>query len=312
MALSRRPTIKDVAKIAGVTYPTVSRVLSGKPYVALETKARVLNAITELGYRPSLAARSMVTQKTHIIAMLVPHLSDPNFGMFFSGAESKARAHGYSVLVADFGGATDLIGQHRVDGALILEPQYFLGHDLLSELPFVELGEIIVDNQMAGRAVGEYLLQLGHLHVVFVGAPKDSPPAMERFAGLREHFPDAVWYSSDWTAKGGAVLLESVLSANPTAIFAANDFVALGLLSGLQQRGLEVPKDISLIGFDDIPLAQYYSPSLTTVHQDLELQGANATEILIAKLQGQAKPDIQPICPHIIVRESTISRLKEV
>ncbi len=308
MALARRPTIKDVAKIAGVTYPTVSRVLSGKPYVAIETKERVLSAISELGYRPSAAARSMVTQRTHLIAMLVPHLTDPNFGILFSGAERTAREQGYSVLVADFDSAADnggILAEHRVDGVLVLEPQNFHGQEYITDLPLVELDDTPVDHRAGGRLVGQHLRQLGHERLVFIGGPKDAPHAVGRYQGLLEDYPNATWYAGDWTAESGYALLETALQHQPTAIFAANDYIALGVIHGLRNKGLSVPQDISLVGFDDIPLAKHFNPSLTTVQQPLEQQGSMAATFLIAKLRGQKTPVQHAISPNLILREST-------
>jgi LacI family transcriptional regulator len=307
MTPHRRPTIKDVAKAAGVTYPTVSRVLSNKPYVALETRERVLSAISELGYRPSAAARSMVTQRTHLLAMLVPHLTDPNFGILFSGAEREARKHGYSLLVADFDSAAEdggLLSEHRVDGVLILEPQHYQGR-FLSELPVVELDEAPIDQHAGGRLVGEHFLGLGHKNVVFVGGPADSPHARERHLGLLESFPNAPWFAGDWTAESGYALLEQTLEFAPTALFAANDYVALGLIHALRSKGLRVPDDVSLVGFDDVLPARHFTPALTTVQQPFEKQGAQAARLLITKLQDDAPTHSQQIVPQLILREST-------
>ena len=313
MSLARRPTIKDVAKAAGVTYPTVSRVLSGKPYVALETQKRVMQAISELGYRPSAAARSMVTQRTHLIAMLVPHLTDPNFGILFSGAERQARALGYSVLVADFDSAADnggILAEHRVDGVLVLEPQNFRAKEYQTQLPLVELDDVPMDHRAGGCLVARHLLELGHTKVVFVGGPSAAPHATGRYAGLLEHFPDSPWHAGDWTVESGFGLLQAALEHQPSALFAANDYIALGLLHGLRDRGLRVPEDISLVGFDDIPLARHFSPALTTVQQPLEQQGARAAALLIAKLGGLPVPPIQMISPQLILRESTAPNLQ--
>jgi DNA-binding LacI/PurR family transcriptional regulator len=308
MTPTRRPTIKDVAKAAGVTYPTVSRVLSNKPYVAIQTKERVLHAISELGYRPSAAARSMVTQRTHLIAMLVPHLTDPNFGILFSGAEREARQHGYSVLVADFDSASDnggILAEHRVDGVLVLEPQNFHGKHRLAELPIVELDDAPIDHCDGGRLVAKHLTELGHQNVVFIGGPKSAPHATGRYTGLLEFYPNAAWYPGDWTAESGFALLETALENNPSAIFAANDYVALGIVHALRNKGLRVPENISVVGFDDIPLAKHFTPALTTVQQPLELQGSRAAALLIAKLRGFNIPPIQTISPLLILRQST-------
>ena len=308
MTALRRPTIKDVAKAAGVTYPTVSRVLSGKPYVATDTRERVMRAIENLGYRPSAAARSMVLNRTHTLAMLVPHLADPNFGMFFIGAEREARNHGYSVLVADhesISGRDHLLTEHRVDGLLILE-SYRFGPELDGlGVPIVHLDDAPMDQRGGGRIVGKHLKELGHEKIVLIGGPADAPHASLRFEGLREIDPNAKWIPGDWTAESGYALLDCALEMRVTAIFAANDFVALGAMRALRERDLDVPHDISVVGFDDSPLARHFHPSLTTVRQPIEIQGAHAAAILIARLSGQNAPSAPPHPLELIVRDSS-------
>lgn len=304
----RRPTIKDVAKAAGVTYPTVSRVLSGKPYVATDTRERVMRAIENLGYRPSAAARSMVLNRTHTLAMLVPHLADPNFGTFFIGAEREARGRGYSVLVADHESITGhdhLLMEHRVDGLLILE-SYRFGPELEGlDVPIVHLDDAPMDQRGGGRLVGTHLRELGHERIALVGGPADAPHATLRYDGLREIYPDVTWIPGDWTAESGHALTDRALEMRVTAIFAANDFVALGAMRALRERGLEIPLDISVVGFDDSPLAKHFHPSLTTIRQPIEVQGAHAAAILIARLSGQNAPSAPPHPLELIVRDSS-------
>lgn len=304
----RRPTIKDVAKAAGVTYPTVSRVLSNKPYVATDTRERVMRAIESLGYRPSAAARSMVLNRTHTLAMLVPHLADPNFGTFFIGAEREARAHGYSVLVADhesITGRDHLLTEHRVDGLLLLE-SYRFGPELEGlDVPIVHLDDAPMDQRGGGRLVGRHLKELGHDKVVLIGGPADAPHATLRYGGLLEIYPNAPWLPGDWTAETGYALLGPALETGATAIFAANDFIALGSMRATRERGLEIPRDLSIVGFDDSPLAQHFHPSLTTVRQPIEVQGAHAASLLIARLSGQNAPSAPPHPLELIVRDSS-------
>ncbi len=304
----RRPTIKDVAKAAGVTYPTVSRVLSGKPYVATATRERVMQAIAQLGYKPSAAARSMVLNRTHTLAMLVPHLGDPNFGLFFIGAEREARAHGYSVLVADheaITGRDHLLTEHRVDGLFILESYRFNAELDGLDVPIVHLDDAPMDQRGGGRLVGIHLKELGHENVALIGGPADAPHAMLRYDGLREMYPNAVWLPGDWTAATGYALTGQALETRATAIFAANDFVALGAMQALRERNLEIPRDISIVGFDDSPLAQHFYPSLTTVRQPIEIQGAHAAALLIARLSDQNAPNSPPHPLELIVRDSS-------
>lgn len=319
----RRPTIKDVAREAGVTYPTVSRVLSNKPYVAPDTRERVMRAIEHLGYRPSAAARSMVSSRTHTLAMLVPHLSDPNFGTFFVGAEHEARTHGYSLLVADhesLGTEDHLLTEHRVDGLLVIEP-YRFGDQLESiGLPTVRLDDVPLDHQGGAALVAAHLRELGHERVVMLGGPPESPHATMRHAGLRQVYPDATWIPGDWTAQTGydlfSLALESQslksqslksrsLGSQPTAIFAANDFVGLGVIHAAHEHGLGIPSDLSVVGFDDAPLAKHFHPPLTTVRQPFEWQGGRAAALLIARLNNQPVTKIEPQPLEFIIRQST-------
>ncbi len=267
-----------------------------------------MRAIEHLGYRPSAAARSKVSSRTQTLAMLVPHLSDPNFGVIVAGAERQARKHGYSLLVADFETVTasNLLAEHRVDGIVLIEPHRFM-HWLESVpgLPFVATDDVPMDNLNGGRAVGQHLQALGHRCVMMVGGPADSIFAALRHQGLREIFPDAHWLPGDWTAQSGYNLLSVALESKPSAIFAANDFVALGVMRAAHERGLKLPSELSVVGFDDSPLAPYFHPPLTTVRQPLEWQGSCAAELLIARLEGRPMPAPHPQALELIVRQST-------
>lgn len=305
----RRPTIKDVAKIAGVTYPTVSRVLSGKPYVATSTRERVMRAIEDLGYKPSAAARSMVTQRTFTVAMLVPHLTDANFGALFAGAEREARQHGYSVLVTDYDAALEphgLLSEHRVDGAIFVEPERAVTLEPQRiDIPSVVLDDVPVDNIGGAKALAAHLHGLGHRRVALVGGPADDLHASARLEGIRLVYPDTVWLAGDWGAESGYRLTAQALELGVTAILGANDFNALGVLRALYGLGLSAPLHISVTGFDDAPLAQYFTPPLTTVCQPLERQGERAVRALLAKLEGW--PVGVPVTEalEIVIRDST-------
>ena len=305
----RRPTIKDVAKIAGVTYPTVSRVLSGKPYVASSTRERVMRAIEDLGYKPSAAARSMVTQRTFTVAMLVPHLADANFGALFAGAEREARQRGYSVLVTDYDAALEingLLSEHRVDGAIFVEPERAVTLEPQAlGIPSVVLDDVPVDNVGGARALAAHLYELGHRRVALVGGPPDDLHASARLEGIRYLYPDAVWLAGDWGAESGYRLTAQALELGVTAILGANDFNALGVLRALYGLGLSAPLHISVTGFDDTPLAQFFTPPLTTVCQPLERQGERAVRALLDKLEG--RPVNLPVTEalEIVIRDST-------
>ncbi len=307
--MMRRPTIKDVARVAGVTYPTVSRVLSGKPYVAIKTRQRVQQVIDELGYKPSAAARSMVTQRSYMLAMLVPHLSDANFGTLFAGAERIARMQGYSVLVTDYAAAFEahgLLSEHKADGAILVEPERIKNlKSTLISIPTVRLDDVPVDNFDGARAIGLHLQVLGHRRVVLIGGPSDDAHAKGRFEGLRSVFENVVWLPNDWNALGGFQLTAQALALGASALCGANDHNALGILHALQQLGLHVPTDISVTGFDDIPIARFFSPALTTVFQPLELQGERAAQLLLDFLHGVSRDQIVPERLELVIRDST-------
>lgn len=305
----RRPTIKDVAKVAGVTYATVSRAMSDKPYVAQETRQRVARAAEELGYRPSAAARAMVSRRTRAIGMVVPNLSDPNFGKMAAGAEREARARGYAVVVTthDSAGAPGgLLAEHRVDGIVVVEPQRYRPPERGVPVMAVTADDVPMDDRTAARTLAEHLRSLGHSSAVLLGGPDDSPYARERFAGLRDLFPAARWVPGDWTAATGYGGLGAALErGGPTAVLAANDFVAIGAMHALRARGLRVPADLSVTGFDDVDLARHVFPSLTTIRQDLELKGERATALLFARLEGRPIPTPSSIAMELVVRDSS-------
>ena len=303
-----RATIKDVARIAGVDVATVSRSLSNKPYVAEDTKARIAAAVETLGYRPSAAARAMVSKRTRTIAMLVPHFTDMAFDWIITGAEREARKAGYTLLVAGIEAVeAGFFSEDRVDGVLVIDPRRFQQQlELMAGIPRVSLEDVPMDNRGGARALAQHLHDLGHRQVLFLGGPADSPYSLERLLGIREVFPSAAWQASHWTIECGYELLKDGLPIGMTAVLAANDFIALGALRALSEHGLRVPEDVSLTGFDDEPIARFLTPALTTVRQDLEGQGARATRLLLDRLEGSPELAVglpQPV--EIIIREST-------
>lgn len=307
----KRATIKDVAKLAGVDISTVSRVVNRTASISFATRKRVEQAIRELNYRPSSAARAIVTNKTRSFALLVPTLADPNVAVIASGAEERARRAGYSMLVAGYsmGSGTAALDhffrEHRVDGLLLMSPRH-LPTDFL-RLPLATLEEAPVDNLGGGRLVAEHLWALGHRTVAFVGGPEESKHARERLRGFKEYYPDAIVALGDWSADSGYRLTGSVLAEglSLSAIFAASDAVALGVMHALRDRGLEIPADISVIGFDDIAMAKHFYPPLTTVTQPLKEVGAAALELLVARIETKPVPVLTPLPVALVERNST-------
>ncbi len=308
----KRSTIKDVAKTAEVNISTVSRVINGSPAISPATRTRVLQAIKELGYTPDSAARTMVTKRTHAFALLVPNLADPNVSVIASGTEARAREANYVMFLA--GHNTNAVGEtsgsfyseHRVDGLMLMSPRYFPEVDL--GLPKATLEEAPVDNYHGGTLAAAHLQSFGHQDVAFVGGLSESPHTRERLAGLSSNgFLKIVSLLGDWSAECGFTRTQQVLDHHPrvTAIFAASDAVALGVLNALHSRGHTVPGEFSVLGFDDLTAAKYYWPPLTTVKQPLKAVGAAAFDILLARIEKRKEPTRRPLPVELIVRGST-------
>ncbi len=303
-----RVTIKDVAKSAGVDVATVSRALSNKPYVALETREKIEAVVEALGYRPSAAARAMVSKRTKTIAMLVPSFTDAAFDWITSGAERVAREAGYTLLIASAKTVEgEFFSEDRVDALFIIDPRRF---QINSTLPSVSLEDVPMDNLGGARALAQHLQTLGHKSVALIGGLADSPYSQARLVGIREIFPNAIWLAGDWTINSGYRLLQNGVPKGVTALLAANDFIAVGVIRALSEQDLRVPEDISVTGFDDEPIAKYLTPALTTVRQDLETQGARAMSLLLEKLEQKTSSVLQTQPLELIVRESSGQRRK--
>lgn len=308
----KRATIRDVARTAGVDISTVSRVLNDKPRVAADTRARIERAIEDLGYRRDATARAMVTRRTRTFALLVPDFADPTVAEIAKGAEQRGREAGYAMLVAGHhlhpahGGADDVLGEHRVDGFLLMSPRHLPAND--PGVPFATLEEAPVDDHAGGAAVAGLLARLGHESVVFVGGPADSEHARARLEGLRTGLgrPVAARFGS-WSSDHAFVIAGDLLDAEPraTAVFAASDTVAIGVLHALSARGRRVPQDVSVVGFDDLPFARHLSPPLTTVAQPLPEVGARAVEILLTRIDGDPARPARPLPVRLVERAST-------
>ena len=326
----RKANIYHVAELAGVSHQTVSRVLNGHQSVRPGTKARVEVAMAQLGYRPNTAARTLVTKKSNMLGFLVSDTGLYGPAGMLTAMERQARQAGYVVvtLAVRFGsaeswreGMTHFQDLH-IDGLAIIalpaEAVTFAA-EVLPGVPVVaidvenqhHLNAAGIDNQAGSRLATRHLIQLGHRGILHISGPAAAPEAMARTAGYIEEMtaagltPHVV--QADWSAELGlAVGLEFNFELNSiTAVFAANDQLCLGLLKGLRLRGIDVPRDLSLIGFDDIPEAGYFHPPLTTVRQDFNRLGAAAMELLLEELGGQPETKHRRIIPELVVRDST-------
>ena len=333
-AATARPLVMaDVAARAGVSHQTVSRVINGHRSVAPQTRERVQRAIRELGYRPNLAARALVTGSTRTIGLVSVKIDQYGPAQTMLGLESAARAAGYSLSVSILDEATavavreavDRFVAQSVDAVLALSTYDDAAEALrLFEAPVplvaVQVGggddrpAVGVDQETGARLATRHLLDLGHHTVHHVAGPADSQEARARIAGWRAELaavgaPVPEPLQGDWTPssghEAGRCLAARMRAGEPvTAVFAANDQMALGLLAALHEEGLSVPRDVSLVGFDDLPEAPYFTPPLTTVRQDFAELGRRGVQLVLARLAGtDLHPD--PVPPTLIVRAST-------
>ncbi|MGL3151074.1 LacI family DNA-binding transcriptional regulator [Microbacterium sp. A82] len=330
---ARIPSIRDVARLAGVSHQTVSRVLNEHPSIRPETKKRVQDAIEVLDYKPNLAARALVTSKSRTIGVLSATIGEFGPTASIAGIEDAARAEGYSVTTVNLpdttpeaiGEAIRQLAREQVSGVVALAPQvrvFNVLRGMAAGVPIVSLQaasgaagfELSADQVAGARAVTEHLISLGHTDILHLAGPQDWIEAESRMRGyleaLREaDLPTFPPIRGDWTADFG-YFAGTELARRPdfTAVFAANDLMAIGLMHGFRDAGFDVPGQISVVGFDDIPVAAHVWPPLTTVHQDFAALGKRAVAMLLAEIRGTAVPEFSPIVPELRVRASSISR----
>ena len=329
-AYSGRANIRQVAALAGVSHQTVSRVLNGHASIRPATRERVLAAIEELDYRPNHAARALATRKSNRIGVIVDSAVEYGPNSTLRGLERAARAAGYSVSSATVGDddplgmsvALDHLMSQGIDALCLIAPRSSsLDHVRSSSMHMPALVvtaakddtflTVSVDQELGAALAVRHLIDLGHRRIAHVAGPLDWLDAWARHrawqteikaAGLDEL--DVV--VGDWTA-GFGYEVAHVAGRLPdcTAVFAANDQIALGLIHGFAERGIRVPDDISIVGFDDLPESKHFLPPLTTVRQDFRALGERAVEVLHAALEGSELDRRSIIAPLLIVREST-------
>jgi len=327
---ARVPSIRDVARLAGVSHQTVSRVLNDHPSIRPETKKRVQDAIAVLDYRPNLAARALVTSRSRTIGILSATIGEFGPTSSIASIEDAARAEGYAVTTVNLpattpeaiGDAIRQLGREQVSGIVALAPQvrvFNVLRGMAVGVPFVSLqtasgsdGFSLSADQVAGaRAVTEHLIALGHTDVVHLAGPQDWIEAESRMRGYLDALRDADLSTlppirGDWTADFGYFAgVELARRRDFTAVFAANDLMAIGLMHGFRDQGVDVPGQVSVVGFDDIPVAAHVWPPLTTVHQDFPALGQRAVQILLAEIRGEQVPEFVPVTPQLRVRSSS-------
>jgi len=332
-----RATITDVASEAGVHPSTVSRVLNGHAGSTIRpaTRERVLAAADVLGYRPSALARSLRLQRTLTLGMLVPDITNPFFSSIIKGAEDAARERGYNLILCNSEDQPEreaaylrLLRERQVDGVLIASSQ--MADETIEGLradsfPFVLVnraaqdGEdlaVVVDNHAAAVEVVAHLAALGHRRVGHIAGPQNTTTGRDRRegyeAGVRAHSlahePALVVEADAFSEDAGDRALGIMLAgpARPTAVFAANDLIAVGMLQRLRRIGVRVPDDLSIVGFNDIPLAGLLEPALTTVRVPQLAMGVAGAHLLIDRLEGRPIGEIRLTLPtELVIRASS-------
>ncbi len=336
--------MKDVARVAGVSTQTVSRVLNERPDVSSKTRSRVQQVISELGYSPNVIARNLSRGRTNTLGVIGYGLIYFGSSGVIAGIESKANELGYSLTLSLIDRVEpsrvesilyDFLSR-RVEGIIWAVPGNINVVDWLSEkfsgvqTPIISINMghngsdfvTALDNRLGSRLATEHLLQGGYQRVGIITGPWHWWEAQERLMGWQETV-EATGYSDidrlivegDWNAPSGDVGLHSLLDQNPEidAVFVSNDQMALGALQAARRLGLKVPEDLGIVGFDDIPEAAYFYPSLTTVRQNTQKLGALAVQQIHALIQAEQcgkvlEPEIVWVKPHLIIRKSSVRK----
>ncbi|MFE5646574.1 LacI family DNA-binding transcriptional regulator [Rhodococcus sp. NPDC056516] len=324
-------TSRDVARLAGVSQPTVSRALRGDPRVATETRMRVESAVAALGYVPSEAGRSLVTRTTKRVGIVVSDLTNPFYPHLIGPLHDTLEKHGYRMMVfterSDSQISIEQLVDGSVDGLVLLTSN--VGSELPTELnrrriPFVFLNResgqglgdaAVVDNQLGGRIAAARLTALGHRRIAGIFGPLETSTGRDREMGFRLELADAgIGLVPDLTRHGpfefktGYQAMTELLALPepPTAVFCGNDVVAIGAVNAALSKGVRIPDEVSLIGFDDIPMAAWEVFRLTTIGHDLEKMAAAAAQLLVERLRGgvDSSPRRVVLEPQLIERST--------
>lgn len=309
-------SIKDIARLAGVNHSTVSRALAGNPRIPETTRQRILDLASELGYTPSLIARSLVKQETRTLGVVVASLTDPYAVEVVGGIEAAARAGNYTVVLVSSDGeagreiaAIQALAGQRVDGVIVVSSRAgdrYAEHTGQWAFPLVLVNNtlrdtafysVASDNTHGASLAVVHLLSLGHRRIGYIGGPRGGTSTHERLAGYRKvlsergiQIDEALLMGGDGTATAGERGLQQLLklpaSRRPTAIFCYNDLTAIGCLHAAHRTGLAVPEALSLVGFDNIPFSGLTWPPLTTVDQRKQEMGRLATHMILDLRQG--------------------------
>lgn len=327
-------TMKDVARLAGVSTSTVSHVVNNTRFVSNEIRERILKAVAELNYSPSALARSLKINQTRTLGMIVTTSNNPFFAEVVAGVERICYQRGYTLVLCNTEGdparlshSLEVLLQKRIDGLLLMctesrsaSAEVFERHPAVPVVvmdwgPLTSRADRIQDNSaLGGYLATRHLIEQGHRRIGLISGPVDKLPAQSRQEGYRRALAEArIPYrqeyvvTGDFEFAGGITGMQQLLALPepPTAVFAGNDVSAVGVYQALYRAGLRVPQDISVIGYDDIELARYLTPPLTTIHQPQEALCRQAVDILLDRIQGaDDAPRLVSLEPTLIRRES--------
>lgn len=324
-------TIRDVAKEAGLSTGTISKALSNPKSVSPKSYAKVEAAIKKLNYKPNMLSQKFRSKESKTIVVLVPDIANLFFARVISGIEKVAQDNGYSVLLGDTKQTIEreesfitMVETKLADGIINLRP-YEEGDTTIPKEGIIAVGasgcentpypNVRIDNVEASYRVVKHLLSLGHTRIATITGLKQNPHTIDRFKGYQKALQEAqididneLIFEGDfnyWTGLNAAEYFTR-LDNRPTAIFCMNDEMAIAVIKGLKMKGIEVPEDISVTGFDDIEVCKYYTPSITTVSQPAGQIGEKSAELLIELLSGQAPKQTEYVIPYeFIIRDST-------
>jgi len=327
-------TISDVARLAGVSTATVSRTINRSGYVSRETRARVHEAIEELGYVPGGGVRRSGIQTNLLIALIIPDITNPFFPAVVRGVDDCIGNKGYRLVLCNSDGGVDkelaifqVLIEKRIDGLICapavdgraiipLARKHSVPTVLLDRIADnIEIDCVATDHRLGAYKAVQHLLDLGHRRIAHIAGPREVPSAGERYSGyiaaLEDHgisLDPKLIFQGDYTQYAGRWALEGLMALDnpPTAVLASNDLCAVGLIEKAMERGIRIPEDLSVCGFDDIEYATIVSPKLTTVAQDKYELGKLAAEYLLRRiLSPNTTARYIKLEPDLVVREST-------
>jgi DNA-binding LacI/PurR family transcriptional regulator len=348
MNFSRRPTIKQVAKAAGVSTQTVSRVINDRPDVAPETRERILTTINELGFRPSALARSLIQQRSYTLGVVTAGLMYIGPSRTLNGITSAAEEAGYSLLLNELSRFdTDDVGPifqallaRHVDGIIWAVPEVGENRNWVNQqsldlrIPIVYLTmepkenipDVAVDNYLGGQMAVSHLLEQGYKHIAHITGPLDWWEARQRMSAWKDTLSesgfevrDEHWAEGNWSSASGVQAVERLFEQYPEmdSIFVANDQTALGVIQFACQKGLRIPGDLGIVGFDDIPESAFFCPPLTTIQQDQHAMGRVAVQETIKMIESgwrnlePIKPKSIMLAPTLVVRQSSLRSVQK-